>query len=125
MRVHDLYIEINVAKQQQEPGSILNFWKSMIQFRKVHGDTLTYGSFEALEPDNEQTFLFSKRQSGSSRVAVVALNFTSESQEVTLPQDGLAVAVGNYEDVAAVERDASGRARALRPWEGRLYLGVD
>ncbi len=124
MRVHDLYPQINVAKQQQEPESVLNFWKSMIRFRKSHGDTLTYGAFRLFEPDNEQTFVFSKTQNGGDRRAVIALNFTSQDQKVILPHDDLKIGVGNYDDVTAVEQRLSGRERRLRPWEGRLYLGV-
>ena len=123
MRVHDLYPEINVAKQQREPGSALSFWKSMIKFRKAHPETLTYGAFEVFEPENEQTFVFTKKQNGGTKIAVVALNFTGEEQPVRLPYDGLSVAVGNYDDVVAVEKNESGKEKKFRPWEGRLYLG--
>ncbi|KAJ9151789.1 Alpha-glucosidase [Pleurostoma richardsiae] len=123
MRVHDAYPEINVAKQQREPDSVLSFWKSMIQFRKQHADLLTYGSFETIELDNEQTFVFVKRQ--GDRSALVALNFTGEEQRLALPQKGYAFRVGNYGDAAAVEeqqKEEGAQERTLRPWEGRLYL---
>ncbi len=122
MRTHDLYPKINVERQQAEPDSVLNFWKSMIQFRKQHGDLLTHGSFHVYEPENEQTFVFAKKQ--GRKTAVVALNFTSEDQVVNLPVQDLQLRVGSYLDAAEAEAASSvvAQKRVLRPWEGRLYM---
>ncbi|CAK7201256.1 hypothetical protein SEUCBS139899_003959 [Sporothrix eucalyptigena] len=137
MRTHDLYPEINVAKQQGDPNSVLSFWKSMLRFRKSHADLFIYGNFRLYEPDNEQTFTFAKTTvpageaaSGAGQAAVVVLNFTDEDQTVDLPSADetgtLRLVVGNYIDSAAadeVDKSAgSGRQRKLRSWEGRLYM---
>ncbi|GKT53911.1 maltase [Colletotrichum tofieldiae] len=119
MRVHDEYADINVAKQEAEPGSVLNFWREMLRLRKEEGELLTHGAFELFDEENEQTFVYKKTRGGRS--AVVAFNFTSEEQEVRIPGEGLKIRVGNYDDVK--ERVAAeGQKRVLRPWEGRLYL---
>ncbi|KAK2008137.1 alpha amylase [Colletotrichum eremochloae] len=119
MRVHDEYADINVAKQEAEPGSVLNFWREMLRLRKEEGELLTHGAFELFDEENEQTFVYKKTRGGKS--AVVALNFTSEEQEVRIPGEGLRIRVGNYGDVK--ERVAAeGQKSVLRPWEGRLYL---
>ncbi|KAK2030959.1 alpha amylase [Colletotrichum zoysiae] len=119
MRIHDDYADINVAKQEAEPGSVLNFWREMLRLRKEEGELLTHGAFELFEEENEQTFVYKKTRGGKS--AVVALNFTSEEQEVRIPGEGLKIRVGNYGDVK--ERVvAEGQKSVLRPWEGRLYL---
>lgn len=116
--VHDLYPEINVAKQLDDPNSTLNFWRDMIRFRKEHSEVLVHGTFEAYDIDNEKTFVFVKRF-GGKRV-VVALNFSSEEQELVLPEHekGLKFMVGNYGN----EEEGEGGMRRLRPWEGRLYV---
>ncbi|KAK3906489.1 glycoside hydrolase superfamily [Staphylotrichum tortipilum] len=131
MRVHDLYGEINVARQVAEgEGSVLGFWRRMIRFRKQHAEVLVHGAFQAFEMEDERTFVFGKRGEGSGegggtevkRVAV-ALNFTGEEQDVELPPyEGLEFAVGSYDDAGEAEKGVVGRVRRLRPWEGRLYL---
>ncbi|KAK2050843.1 alpha amylase [Colletotrichum somersetense] len=119
MRIHDDYADINVAKQEAEPGSVLNFWREMLRLRKEEGELLTHGAFELFEEENEQTFVYKKTRGGKS--AVIALNFTSEEQEVRIPGEGLKIRVGNYGDVK--ERVVvEGQKSVLRPWEGRLYL---
>lgn len=116
--VHDLYPEINVAKQLDDPKSTLSFWKDMIHFRKQHSEVLVHGKFEACDIENEKTFVFVKRF-GGKRV-VVTLNFSNEEQEVVLPEHekGLEFMVGNYGN----EEGGKGERTRLRPWEGRLYM---
>ncbi|KAK0623635.1 glycoside hydrolase superfamily [Immersiella caudata] len=120
MRVHDLYPEINVAKQLNDPESTYSFWKSMIRFRRDFRDVLVHGSFEIFEPDNEETFVFAKKH--GNQTAVVCLNFTNAVQRVEMPTDGLSFRVGNYLDSDALEKGLDGTGRVLRPWEGRLYM---
>ncbi|EQB56332.1 alpha amylase [Colletotrichum gloeosporioides Cg-14] len=119
MRVHELYPEINVAKQEKEPGSVLNFWRAMLKLRKEEGDLLTHGAFELFDEENEKTFVYKKTRDG--KAAVVALNFTSEEQEVNIPGEDLKIRVGNYDDVTD-RVAAEGDKKVLRPWEARLYL---
>ncbi|PNH37461.1 hypothetical protein VD0004_g9331 [Verticillium dahliae] len=122
MRVHDLYPEINVAKQEREPNSVLHFWRALLRLRKHHRDLLIHGAFAVHNDADPHTFVFSKTH--GDRTAVVALNFTADDRPVTLPAvKGLRAEVGNYDDVRARdEADVAGGARVLRPWEGRLYL---
>ena len=121
MRVHDLYPEINVEKQLKDPDSPYAFWKSMIRLRKDLRHVMVHGSFEMSEPENEQTFVFTKRGGGDTMV--VCLNFTGEEQRVDLPFDGMTFRVGNYGDTPVVEAAAGeGGGETLRPWEGRLYM---
>ncbi|KIH90166.1 alpha-glucosidase [Sporothrix brasiliensis 5110] len=140
MRTHDLYPEINVARQQGDPDSVLSFWKSMLRFRKAHADLFVYGNFRLYEPENEETFVFAKTTAtpgaggaGAGQAAVVVLNFTSENQVVNLPPaddiGSLRLRVGNYTDTATteVERKSSNKSwqLTLRPWEGRLYISEE
>ncbi|KAK0753098.1 alpha-glucosidase [Schizothecium vesticola] len=120
MRVHDRYGEINVARQVGDPESTWSFWREMIRLRREHGEVLVHGAFEGFEMENEETFVFAKR--GGGKTVVVMLNFTGEEQRVEMPYEGLELRVGNYGDVEGAEKSAVGRARVLRPWEGRLYM---
>lgn len=123
MRVNDSYRDINVARQLEESDSVLRFWKDMIKFRKEHADLLVYGSFDALDLENETTFVFVKKHAGSE--ALVALNFSSESAEIDLPQGAdYVLQVSNYTGGAGTGDRAAlqGSKTILRPWEAHLYL---
>ena len=113
MRVHDLYPEINVAQQEGNKSSLLNFWKMMLRLRKEHRDLFTYGTFEVFDVDNEETFVYWKEFNG--RKAVVALNFTGMEQRLSRPviEGKWELLVSNYK--LQVEDE-------LKPYEGRIYL---
>lgn len=113
MRVHDLYPEINVAKQSRDPGSVLSFWKKMIDLRKEHVDLFVYGVFDLVNPESESTFLFTKT-SGNVQ-ALVALNFSKVEQPLKLPDSETPweLVLGNYEKK---------KVDILGPFEGRIYL---
>lgn len=121
MRVNDSYTDINVARQSKEPDSVLNFWRDMIKFRKSHADLLVYGTFEALDLENEKTFVFVKKHGAAK--ALVALNFSGESSEIEIPRrEDYTLQVGNYIQKTAGQKVAGGSKVVLRPWEAHLYV---
>ncbi|KAH6673022.1 alpha-glucosidase [Halenospora varia] len=115
MRTHDLYKEINVAKQVNDPSSVLNFWKRMLKTRKEYKDLFIHGAFEEFDMQNQETFVFSKRF-GKDR-AVVALNFTNKTQTFKRPDLG-----GKMELLVSNLGETNGTEELLQPYEGRIYL---
>ena len=115
MRTNDSYKTINVASQQKNPASVLNFWKSMLAMRKEYRDLFVYGAFKSFDMENEQTFVFGKTF-GKDK-AIVALNFTDEEQVFTRP-----VVDGKFELLVSNVDGIDGTEQKLHPYEGRLYL---
>jgi oligo-1,6-glucosidase len=81
----------NVAAQDKQPDSVLNYWRKMLAFRKQHPDTLVFGDFEPLAVDDSPVFAYWRRdgrENGSKDVLVV-LNMTATSDaSFVLPGDG-------------------------------------
>lgn len=117
MRVMDSYTTINVANEEDDPDSVLSFYRSFLEFRKVHKQLLVYGKFKLLDRDNEGTMSFLK--TSGDNFAFVVLNFTSDQQEINWPS-GLPKPV-----LAASTLPSSDDEHILRPFEGRLYLSTD
>ncbi len=113
-KVNPYYKEINVAAQEEDPESVLSFYKQMINFRRAHRDLLVYGTFELLDMDNEQTVTYLKGD--GDKQAIITLNFTKEIQPFTMPKGLKGVpklALSNVEG-SSLEQ--------LRPFEGRIYF---
>ena len=125
MRVHDEYRSINVARQRGDPASILSFYKEALKLRKQHRELLVFGTFELLDPDNEDVFAYVKRDSkGSGRMAVVVLNMSREEQigpDVVAVMEGATplLLVSTLTEGSLKLKD--GRP-VLRAWEGRVYV---
>jgi alpha-glucosidase len=80
------YKEVNVASQLKNPRSMLNYFRKLLAYRKAT-PALKWGTYRSLDPGSaeaqENCFVF-ERQAGDQRL-VVALNFSAQDQELSLP----------------------------------------
>jgi alpha-glucosidase len=106
---------INVRDQQQDPESILSFYKRAIYFRNQH-DVLQYGDFHPVESPDDRVLIF-ERELFESRV-LVTLNFSSESVNLDTWNEK------KEEDFSTVcpPNKVQSEEVMLRPFEGRVYL---
>ena len=111
MRVHDEYATINAAAQEKDGGSVLSFYKHVLKLRKEHKDVFVYGSFELVDPEGKELFIYRKRCEG--KMALVVLNFTTEEREMGCDVEGLKLLVSSY---------GKATGSMLRPLEGRVYI---
>lgn len=114
MRTHDLYMEINVAAQVDQPGSVLSFWTNMLKVRRERKNLFIHGIFEGFDLNARDTFVFGKKLGESC--GIVALNFTGEEQSFQKLIEGeLQLLVSNL-------KGAEAASDKLMPFEGRIYL---
>ncbi|KAM0814160.1 putative Glycosyl hydrolase family 13 catalytic domain-containing protein [Seiridium cardinale] len=117
MRVHDLAAEINVAQQETDANSVLSFWKKMLRTRKDLAQFLVHGHYEIVDEEDEQIFSYWK--TNKSQRALVILNFTSEEQDLRLPQTEAGT---QLELVVSTYTSSNNPSGTIRPYEGRLYV---
>ncbi|HEX6270563.1 MAG TPA: alpha-amylase family glycosyl hydrolase [Anaerolineales bacterium] len=83
------YKEVNVAKQLDNPRSMLNYFRKLLAYRK-NSPALRVGNYRSLDAGSAEAqancFLY-ERQAGDQRV-LVALNFSGEEQHLSLPDLG-------------------------------------
>jgi alpha-glucosidase len=81
------YQEVNVANQLKDPQSMLSFYRRLVAYRKA-SSALIWGSYRSLEAGSAETqkscFVY-ERQAGDQRL-VVALNFSAQEQQLSLPE---------------------------------------
>ncbi len=75
------YKEINVAQQDDDPDSILNFYRDLLMVRKDY-DVFVYGDFEELEFSDPNLYIY-KKTLGNEKI-MVALNFGSENTDFAI-----------------------------------------
>jgi oligo-1,6-glucosidase len=95
---------INVSTQESDAGSILNYFRKMVRLRKVC-PALSKGSFKLAHPDD--TRLFAYYRSHNKQTLFVAVNFSDEPLDISLPEGTLLI--GNYL--------RKSKLSMLRPWE--------
>lgn len=117
MKVNPNYKEINVKKQLAEQGSILSFYKKMIQLKKEN-EVFTYGTYKLLLEEDAQTYAYT-RESENDKVVVIS-NITAEKAAFSV--EGLELKhnellLANYE----VAPHETINEFTLQPFETRVY----
>ena len=84
LKVNDNYKEINMADQDQDPDSILNYYRRLIALRKspTYKEVFTYGKFLPAYQYTEDVMAY-YRKDEHTRI-LVAANFGKESVELPL-----------------------------------------
>ena len=85
LKVNDNYPEINVAAQENDPDSVLNYYRRLTALRKSpeYRQLFTYGKFRPAF-ENSHRILAYYREKDNQRV-LVAANFGRETQHLHLP----------------------------------------
>ncbi len=81
----DDYQQVNVERQLDDPGSMLNLYRLLLAYRRVT-PALQWGSYTPLEDAPPAVYAFIRR-AGERRV-LVALNFSNTDQRVELATQG-------------------------------------
>ena len=108
--VNSNYTAINVAAQEKDTESCLNYFRRLVRLRKEN-PVLVYGRYQLLDRDNPQVYAYT-RTSGD-RTLLVLLNFSASPAltSVNLPKKA-SLLIGNYPQAGGV---------TLRPYEARVY----
>lgn len=115
INVNPNYKKINVAKQEKDPDSILNFYREMVAFRKHH-PTLVYGDFEMIQEENNRVFAYLREDEENQYLVII--NFSEEENtfelDDQLDRSKAVLAVSNYPEPKPSFFD-------LYPWQANLY----
>ncbi len=105
------YPEINVAAEEKDPGSVLNYFKKMVQLRKDN-PVLTYGDYRILQPEHPDVYAYTREWEGKKMLVV--LSFSKNGSNITLPEltSKYDVAIANYPSL-----DIKGQTIVLQPYQ--------
>jgi oligo-1,6-glucosidase len=116
LQVNPNYTEVNVAAQQDDPDSELNYFREMAALRKANL-TLVYGEYALLHPEDEQSYIFTRTLDDEQ--LLVCLNFsdtavTNNVSEVLLAD--IPVLINNMASVAVADGQIT-----LAPYQAVIF----
>lgn len=84
IQVNKNYLDgINVASQENDKSSVLNYFREMVQLRKNHLP-LIYGNYKLLAPDNERVYAYTRTL--GKETYLVLLSFSKEREILSLEE---------------------------------------
>lgn len=115
IQVNPNYKQVNVALEEKDPNSCLNYFRRMMTLRDEH-PVLVYGDYQLLLPDDEQVYAYT-RTLGDQKMLVL-LNFSTKNADISLPAS---MAVGNVmiNNYPSVNRQNS--SISLDPYQAVIY----
>ncbi|KAK9335718.1 maltase [Lipomyces starkeyi NRRL Y-11557] len=113
MSVVGSYMEINVADQIGRKDSLLEFWKKVLDLRKLHKDLFVYGRFQLIE-QGDDLMTFTKH--GGDMTSLTVANLSSEMKKWEIPS------LVASTDMKLIIGNMKGPMDQLGPYEGRVYI---
>ena len=116
MPVNENYKEINVEDEEDEYGSILNFYRRLIAFRKSkeYREVFTYGTMEPMYESQDHIFAYA-RKDGKKKLVLIC-NFSNQPSKVLLKETYENVVFVNYEQTTII-----GNELMLKPYEAVVF----
>jgi oligo-1,6-glucosidase len=110
--VNSNYKKVNVAAEEADPKSCLNYFRQMTRLRKAN-PVLIYGKYTPVDPGNPDVFAYLRELDGKQ--LIVVLNFKEKQSRLNSGLDltKAKILIHNYE---AASVDGS-----LRPYEAVIY----
>ena len=78
---------VNVADQQNDPQSMLNFYKQLLLVRKQN-PALIYGEYTPLHDTSNEYFAFQRQSDSPQQTCLVVLNLSNQSHQVEFELPG-------------------------------------
>ena len=115
LKVNKNYKFINAEDCLQDKDSIFYHYKKLIDIRK-HNDTIIYGDYKLLLPEDKNVFAYSRKLNGDK--IVVVCNFYNKEVNLNFNEDfnNVEILLSNYKDSSILMKDLK-----LRPYEAIMY----
>ena len=114
-KINPNYTEINVESALNDPDSILNYYKKMLELRKKY-PLFVYGDFKLYYKNHKKLFIYERSYEGKK--ALVCMNFSETDTKFKAPAgfdvDKADLIIANYPSDKA--------DLTLKPYEARIYL---
>ncbi len=112
LKVNPNYTTVNVAAQETDPNSPLNYFRNLVKLRKQE-KVLVYGKYTLLDKDNSAVYAYTREMDGKK--LLILLNFTSfpAGANTGIDVSKAKVLIHNYPEAT--------RGGELRPFEAVVY----
>lgn len=113
LKVNSNFEVINAEIQEEDPNSVLNYFRNLVQLRKQY-PVLVHGAYTLLDKENPNVFSYTRELNGKK--LLIALNFTDKSSAYVsgFLMENAKVISSNYPNTSTVDLSV------LRPYESLI-----
>ena len=113
LKVNENKSFINVKQSQEDPNSILNYYKKLIKIYKEYSEIVREGVYKDLLPKNKQLFVYERRL--DNKIILVVSNFSRREIKTNI--------LSNYENYnkKVLLNNYQEESEVLKPYQTILY----
>lgn len=123
LKVNQNYLSgVNVEAENKEPSSILNFYRQAIALRHDKKQTLIYGKYQLIDPDNEKVYGYLRTNNETGEQLLIAINFSSSDAVLNIGDlniNSLHNLLSNYLDSPQF---TGNNDLTLQPWQAFVSI---
>lgn len=112
LKVNPNYIEVNVAAQEKDPNSILNFYRDMIRFRKENL-TFVYGDYECLDVEHKSIYAYKRWDDKNEFLVLHNFGDSAIKWDYSLNQEDYILLKSNLDETLTKHFE-------LAPWQTKI-----
>jgi oligo-1,6-glucosidase/alpha-glucosidase len=120
LKISDTYKEINVAKEREDPESLLSCYKRLLKARKDNV-ALRQGSFQLIELGNLKNKCLAYRRIHQEQELFIYLNFSKDKLKVECPVERPLLMFSTSGSKVTLGIDSSDQTFTLGPLEGVIF----
>jgi oligo-1,6-glucosidase len=112
LKVNPNYKTLNVAAEEKDPNSTLNYFRKLVKLRKALPE-LVYGKYEVIDRSNEKVYAYTRTLNGKK--ILVLLNFSTSKPKFDIPKttgNTLNVLINNVSALSVKKNTVT-----LEPWQ--------
>lgn len=119
IKVAPNYKAINVASQEADPNSCLNYFRRLVKLRKEYIPALVYGRYTLLDKANPKVYAYTRE--GEGQKMLILLNFSSSNAQTRLALNlsHATLLLSNYKEAPLIPKGSP--ILTLKPYQAVVY----
>lgn len=116
IKVNPNYKIINVANQEDDATSCLNYFRQLTRLRKEN-PALVYGRYNLVDKENEAVYAYTRTYEGNTFLIILNFTATQASMPVSWNSQTAELLLNNYPDATAIDGDVI----KLKPYQALIF----
>jgi oligo-1,6-glucosidase len=116
IKVNPNYTAINVAGEEKDKNSCLNYFRKVVALRKAN-KVLVYGKYTLLDEANPKVYAYTREGEGKKMLIVLNFSATGASANLGIDLKNSKLLLSNYSDQPGM----NGAAITLKPYQAAVY----
>jgi alpha-glucosidase len=120
LKISDTYKEINVAKESEDPASLLNCYLSLLKIRKEN-EALRHGSFELIKLGGLESKCLAYHRTLEKQEVFIYLNFSNDVLKLQCPVERPKLLFSTLANRTVLETESPDGSMTLSPIVGIIF----